>query len=169
MALSFVVEDGTGVSGATSYVALADADQYVENRPHHEHSAVWNAAADSSKHGALIAATAYLDAMYNFKGTKADGDNELSWPRMSAYDREGYAILETEIPTALKDACVELAMRAISEDLAPDLDQPIESAKVGPLAVAFDVNSRQYKDFRFVDKILRGLIYSSVSREVVRG
>ena len=64
MTITLVVEDGTGLADANSYIASADADTYWANRA----NAAWAALDDDAKAAALIQATQYLDARYSFKG-----------------------------------------------------------------------------------------------------
>lgn len=170
MALQFVVEDGSGVSGATSYVAEADADQYFENRPHHTLASIWSAASSAQKQGALVEATAWLDITYVWKGLKVDETYALDWPRSSVYDAEGYAIDIDEIPERLKQAACEAAVRILnSEDMAPDSDAPVDSVSLGPLSVDFLEGGTQSKKYTVVDRLLRGLIEAGGMRKVIRG
>jgi hypothetical protein len=170
MALVFIVEDGSGVEGATSYVALADAEQYFDNRPSHALIAYWTGT-DEAKHGALNQATAFLDTNYQWvQGYKLLSTNPLDWPRGNAYDSSGYAIGNDTIPPAVQDSVCELAIRVLSGiDLLADEEQTVDSAKIGPLDVAFQDGSSPTVKYPYVTKLLRGLIGSSSFRKVVRG
>ena len=66
----------------------------------------------------MIKATDYIDNVFRFIGVKYLNTQSLQWPRSSAYDPDGYII--TGIPTILKRACCEYALRASAAELAPD-------------------------------------------------
>lgn len=114
--MAFTVEDGSIVSGANSYLSVADADTYHSDRG----NADWAAATTGAKQSALIRATDYIEQKYSerFKGDYASDDQELSWPR--------YGLCEVEsdvIPKELKNAVAILALEALSDDLNPTLDR----------------------------------------------
>jgi len=90
MAISLVVEDGTGRSNANSYLSVEDADSYHANLTQ---SAAWESAALAAKQSALIAATQYLDCEYGglWRGVRAHEGQALAWPRSDAQDDDGYA------------------------------------------------------------------------------
>ena len=112
--MAFIVEDGTGLSTATSYGAVADADSYFTDRS----SAAWTALSAGAKQVALIKATDYMDNIFRFIGIKMLNTQALQWPRSAAYDPDGYII--EGVPVTLKKACYEYALRASAAELAPD-------------------------------------------------
>ncbi len=137
MAATFVVEDGTGLSNANSYLSVAEADTYHEN---HSGSSAWCSANQANKEKALRLATQYLDVQYcnRWKGYRANEGQALTWPRTYAYDDDGYSYDSNEIPQRLKNACAELALRVIQGDtLLDDISKPgtikSKSVKVGPI------------------------------------
>lgn len=112
--MAFIVEDGTGVAGATSYTTVEFADDYFAERG----GAVWAAIAeDSDKESFLIQATDYIELVYGrrFLGEMSDATQALSWPRT---DADPYA--EGAIPINLEKATAEYAIRAIAGPLLPD-------------------------------------------------
>ncbi len=154
--MALIVEDGTGLPNANSYVSVADADSYHVDRG----NAAWAAAASSDRETALIRATAYLEARYVWvSGFKALGgeDQSLSWPRYEAIDRDGYAIDVNVIPRPVVQSTCELALRALTGTLMADQERGVLSEGVGPLNVTYDPQSPQEKRFLFVDRLLQGL------------
>lgn len=147
--MALVTEDGTGLSNAESYVSLADATT--------RHAALGNAdwaaaASDTVREQALRRATAYMEGVYRsrWKGTKLLRDQALSWPRYGAIvDR--WAVESTIVPVEVANACADLALKALSEELSPDLERGVVREKVGPLEVEYDRNSPQSKRFRAAD------------------
>lgn len=104
--MSFVVEDGTSKVDATSYASVDFADLYFEDRG----NATWAAATDDAKEQALIRAADYMDSRFRFRGSKADEEQALEFPR-AGYD---------EVPVKVQRAACEYALRALSAPLQPD-------------------------------------------------
>lgn len=114
--MSFVVEDGTGIADANSYVAVAYANAYFLDRA----NTSWAAATNSAKEVALVKATDYIELRFRdrWKGNLAPEATTLSFPRQYLYDRRGELV--TGIPDDIKKAVTEYALRALSADLLPD-------------------------------------------------
>ena len=123
MAVTFVVETGTGLSNATSYVSEADADQIVE-----DYGLSWPGSITSDeKEQSLNVGTRYLDRKYDgaWKGYKGSNAQALAWPRNDVVDTDGWTIDSNVIPTQLKQATVEVAVYFADSGAAfPDLDNP---------------------------------------------
>ncbi len=164
--MSFVVEDGTGKTDATSYVSLADADAYWVDRG----NATWAAATNADKQIALISATEYLDARYMWSsGVKWSTGQALAWPRGGAYDRFGYGIDDDVVPEPVKAACCQLAVRALSDDLMDDQSQRLQQVKVdNAFEATFAPSSDPGTHYTIVDALLYGLVSSSATVDLVR-
>lgn len=148
--MALVVETGAGLSTAESYISVADADA--------RHTALGNTTwtgTDAVKEAALRRATAYMEQAYrqSWKGTRLYRDQALSWPRYGAVV-DGYDLNSNYVPTDIANACADLALRALSADLAPDLDRGIKREKVGPLETEFDTTSPQATRYRTADMAL---------------
>ena len=140
--MAFVVEDGTGLSNANSYIEVAYADSYFTDRS----IAAWSGD-NATKQSAIVRATDYIEARWadSFLGWREfpDTPQSLSFPRLGLYDREGYLI--SGIPDLLKRATAEYALRALTVTLLPDpvvsdaSGREIESAreKVGPIETEY--------------------------------
>ena len=102
--MALIVEDGTGLSTAESYISVADADTYIA--AYRGANATWDAAADATKEVAARQATKYLDGTNAWKGQKEFSTQALGWPRVYAYDETGTAY--DGIPTALEQATAEV-------------------------------------------------------------
>lgn|SRR5574343_469371 len=118
-----VVEDGSGVAGAESYVAVADADAYFAKRGS---PASWTGLSESVKEQYLREGTDYLEMMYDgrWKGCKVESDQALSWPRYNVHDSDGIVLDSAIIPQKLKNALCEAALQRTSGDLLPVLNTP---------------------------------------------
>lgn len=162
--MTMVVEDGTGKTDSNSYGAVADADTYFSDRG----ITAWTGAS-TLKEYALIKATDYIDTVFGsrFKGKKVDSDTQaLEFPRTPP--------CITGIPTVLKKACYEYALRALTSTLLPDPEMQSNGLRVvstvqiaGPLeehVTYSDTHSMQIlKPYPAADKLLRALLNSSGS------
>lgn len=118
--MGITTETGSGTtSGANSYAAIADADAYHSDRL----NTAWATATEAQKTAALINATAYLDGKYRNRwiGQRVTSLQPLEWPRYGVTVGVGYLVSTTTIPDEIKYATCELALRALSSPLAPDV------------------------------------------------
>ncbi len=114
--MTIVVEDGTIVSGANSYVTYAELVAYGLER------GITVTAVQADGEVFLFNAMDDLKGRC-WKGTRVDIDQELDFPRANIW-RDGFVLVHTEIPTELKNGEMSLALAAISITL-----QPAESAQ----------------------------------------
>lgn len=165
MAFAFTVEDGTGLEGANSYLAVADADDYHDGRG----NAAWAAADAAAKQAALVKATDYIDRRFGgrFVGQRLVDTQRLAWPREDAVTVWG---VEVEgIPRVVEEACAEYALRALAADLDPDPgNQPGAagniaslSESVGPLSTSTTYTHEGGARARYPnpDALLRAVVY----------
>ena len=164
--MSFVVEDGSGKSTATSYVTESYADAFFLDIGF----ADWGTKSSSDKQVLLIKATAYVDAFYSFKGKKTDQDNALQFPRIGATDSDDRSVPSDEIPTELKRAVCEVAKILDSTDLfSVQTKSVIEQRVEGAVSVKYDPNSPDHTRVIYVDFLLSGLVGSgSMNSELIR-
>lgn len=170
---SFVVEDGSGLSTANSYLSVANADTYHTNVTR---SSDWSGATAAVKQNALIVATQYLDIHYQgrWRGCKSSGTQALSWPRHSVEDDDGYWLDSSSLPQKLKDACAELALRVVlGDDLLGVATTPgavvSESVTVGPISESKTYLGGKPLGYEYpkLEALVRGLIEAGGS--VIRG
>lgn len=131
--MPLTVEDGTGVAGADAYASLAAVAAYWTARPHDALSTAWSNATDARREGAIREAAGFLDSVYGpfYRGRRASYAQGLLWPRNAGLDDEGAPIAVTDpngvalppLPPALISASAELAARALTARLAPDLER----------------------------------------------
>jgi len=157
--VALVVEDGTGLATAESYISVADADT---RRTNLGADATWTAATTAEKEEALRAATEYMEGSFrqSWKGTKLTRDQALSWPRYGA-TVDGYTVDSDVVPGEVANACADLALKSLGEDLTPDLERAVIREKVGPLETEYDRASPQAKRFRAVANMLAPFLKGS--------
>lgn len=157
--MALTVEDGTGLSGAESYISVTDADAYHAKRLNVE----WANLDNATKEALLIKATEYLDAKYGdrWQGSRKEATQALSWPREKVVV-DGADIDSDSVPVAIERACAELALKSheVSE-LAPDLGQKVTREKVDVIEVEYDPNSPQQVIYQKVELMISAYLVSS--------
>jgi hypothetical protein len=158
--MALVVEDGTGLSTAESYVSVADAATYASN-----HGLTFAASPEAAAEQALRRATQWLDATYGsqFPGTRTNGRSQaLQWPRTDATDVEGEEIASDEIPVEIINATIEAAIRELATPgtLTPDLKRggSIKRVKAGSVEVEYGAGATAMTLFTKIDAVLSSLI-----------
>lgn len=120
MTLVIIVEDGSGVANANSYISVTDADAYFGARLY---STAWTGAVTATKNIALVQAARTLDNYIQWYGIKSDPDFTMQWPRVDIYERQIVDGVETDIelvdmvPQCVIDAQCELAVWLLSNDV----------------------------------------------------
>jgi len=159
--MALVVENGTGLSNANSYVSIAEADAYfVDTDP------TWGLLTDPSKTTHLIKATRFIDGRYRtrFAGVRLRGRTQvLEWPRSGVQDIQGYPL--QGVPIEIKNATCESALRDIIGDLIPDVDRGgMERAvTVGPIKIEYEPGAPGSKTYEVIDNMLSGIMNVSAS------
>lgn len=136
---TLVKEDGSNVTGANTYVTVAEADQYFLDS---STGATWTAETDEDvKTAALLQATRLVDSMIRWNGARLYlGSQTLEWPRQYVRHPDGTYFLDPNvIPQFLKDAQCEMAKVLLSTDVtAASSEVGISSLKVDVIEIAFD-------------------------------
>lgn len=158
--MALVVEDGSGIPGANTYVSLNDAVAYASAR-----GLMFPASPAGPAEEALIRATAAIDATYRarFPGQRTNGRAQsLEWPRKYAGDAAGEPIADDEIPLEVINATIEAAIRELASpnSMLPDLERggQIKSLKAGSVAIEYGGNATARTSFTLIDGILAGLL-----------
>jgi hypothetical protein len=165
--MALIIETGSKVAGANSYVDVTFADTYHTTFG----NADWTGADNSSKEQALIIACQSLELLYGPKyiSTQLPGTQVLLWPRYPFYDRNGNVRLSAAIPVELKNAQAELAlMSLLGSAMFPEGNVALvvdsESVKVGDIATSTTysktakVDVATYEGFRKIDLLLWTLL-----------
>jgi hypothetical protein len=155
--MALIVEDGTGLSDANSYVSVAYADAYFLAR----NVTAW--ASLTNKEALLIQATDYMEAVYSesWKGTVLLDTQALSFPR----------IIDdaTVYPDRLLKAVCELALKANDRALLVDVEQRTIEEKIDVITVKYAEYSDQKTQYSMVYGLISPYLMSSgVSKKVVR-
>ena len=161
--MALVVESGSGLVNAESYASVAEADAYLAAfRP----STAWTAATTDAKEQRLRQATQWLDNKFSWKGRKYTKEQALDWPRSYVQDSEGFDLDVNVIPTDLKRATIEAAVRALAGELDPDFTAGRISSlseSVGPISrsVSYIGGQEETPSYSIIEKIVKDLTESS--------
>lgn len=152
MALTIVVEDGTGLANANSYISQADADLFFEG---HLYATDWIDAGQVKKDTALVHATRVLDEQWLWFGYKRVSTQALGWPRINVRDTDSplnsgttypswapspIYLPEDEVPNAIIKATALTALMLLQQDrVTGSIEQGVKSFELdGVMKVEFD-------------------------------
>jgi len=130
MAFSFVVEDGTGLPNATSYVSLEEANDILITNIH---NTAWDALDDTQKEYLLAWSTSLLDTKAEWDGYKTYSTSALRWPRKYVINRDNLCLPSDEIPLQLKQATAQYARYLVEQD------RTVEQETAGITEIVVDV------------------------------
>lgn len=138
--MALVVEDGTGLSTAESYISVADTDARMTALG----NTTWAPMTMAEKEQALRRATLNMIQNYRgrWKGTRVKSTQALDWPRFDVF-ADGFSIASNIVPQEIANACADLAFKAAAGDLSPDLTRGVVREKVGPIETEYDPASPQ--------------------------
>ena len=151
-----IVEDGTGLDDANSYISVADANTYIEGRLNAEK---WTAANADTKAQALIMATRSIDVNMEWAGYRVHQTQALDWPRLYVPDKRysfdhwtrnplapvgtyGPEYPSDEVPKRIAEATAELALELLKTDRAAEWDaMGVSGIGLGQGAISVDFTS----------------------------
>jgi hypothetical protein len=148
--MALTVENGTGLEEADSYISLAFFKQFCDDRGYD-----YSEKTDPEIEQKLRLATGYIDSQFRFKGNRAGGIQALEFPRLNLIDWSGITI--TGLPRRVKQACAELAFKALSTDLYQDQNRggKTKSESVGSLSVTYADDAPTGTVFQFAWNLLK--------------
>ena len=174
--MTLIVEDGTVVAGAESYVTVLEFKSYCDKR-----GISYATMTDPQIEQAARKAFDYLLWKYRllWKGYRKDATQVADWPRSFVYlepfvhgavGTYPFLVDENTIPKEVKNAQIELMVRAGSQDLMPDLERGQLKVTVGPVSIEYDKFSDEQVRFKAVDSLLRPYlrVSDSISTKVNR-
>lgn len=118
MALTLVVEDGTGKANANTFADQATALALLEAHPF---AATWTGVATGVKDQCLAEASAWLSRL-DWLGVPTTATQALAWPRAWVQRTDGYAIASNVVPTFVVQATARLAFWLSQQTASPYAD-----------------------------------------------
>lgn len=153
---TIIVEDGSIVTGANSFVDLAFANSYFESDLYaHE----WTLDGDERREKALKMAARYIYQNFKFDGELVEKDQPMYFPRTGVINPDtGDEYLETEIPLILKQAQCEMALFLLTNDVNALKSQgnAVKREKADVVEVEYFNDKSRYQSFS--DKALKLLL-----------
>jgi hypothetical protein len=155
--MALIVETGAGAANSESYISVANADA--------RQTALGNTAwtgDTAAKESALRNATIYMTGAYRSRwtGYRITASQALDWPRVGVC-ADYWSVASDIVPTEVANACADLAVKALTGELAPDLERGIVREKVGPLETEYDRYSPQAKRYPAIDRMLAPYLFGS--------
>ena len=154
--MALVIEDGSIVANANSYVTLVEARAYATAR------GVTLSVDDTVLEAQLIKAKDYIEFQAsNLKGTKVDESQPLQYPRENLYI-DGFEISVTTVPQQVKDLQSQLAVDLENGfDFFESSDENfITEETVGPLTTRYNgrysLGMQQPYTKGFLNALLKG-------------
>lgn len=154
--MALIVEDGTSVEDAESYISVEGADTYHTGRG----ANLWFELTVEEKEQALRRATEYMVGEYRDRwlGRRTSATQALDWPRTGVYLSDladQCRIPTTFVPRDVKAACASLALRAAAGELVEDTDQKIIEETIGPITTKWDPKSSTKRKYPQIDSMLK--------------
>jgi len=128
------------LKGTNSYVTLAEANTYFENRLN---VAAWTEASDLEKSQALVTATSVLNDE-KWIGTAISDSQSLAFPRTGTYfdPRLGHDVsLADSVPGRVIDATYELAYHLLNNEDVLDDTGTVTTVQVGQISLNIDTSA----------------------------
>ena len=156
--MAIVVEDGTGVTGANSYISVSTLESYASDR------GVTIAAVDTAaKEALLLISMDYIESLA-YKGMKLRRDNALVWPRAFVWV-DSWPVNTDDIPLLLRDGQAEAALAVDrSESQLADIDRKTKKEGLQPgMFIEYADNSNSVNIVRTINAKLHKLLISGIS------
>jgi hypothetical protein len=144
-----IVEDGTQVANANSYVSTGFLIKYAADR---------GVSLDKSPSVLLISAMDYVEYL-NYKGYRVSEEQALQFPRYEVPKDERYNYDSDEIPKELQEGLCEVAMAIdAGNDPLQDICRTTIKEKVGEIEVQYKESSASTTIVRKINNKLAKLL-----------
>lgn len=163
--MALIIEDGSIVEGANSYVSEAEADTYFEDM-----GTSWDGMTSAEKQRSLIKACKAMEQLFGelFISFPKDPNQRLLHPRLGTYDMFGRWRREDVVMQEVKDAQCELALMYFDdpESIYPEEDNTSSirqyNVQVGDISrsIAYggEVRASKFQGLRSVEQILKPIL-----------
>lgn len=157
--MALIVETGSGLSNADSYITLLAFQQFCDSRGYN-----YDAYDDEVQEQRLRIATSYIDTIFRYKGARSSVSQALEFPRVDCLDWSSLPV--TGVPLRVKQACAELAFKALTENLYLDQDRggKVTSESVGPISVTYAEDAPTGKVWQLAHNLLQPFVRDKTLR-----
>lgn len=148
--MALIVENGTRVPGANSYVSLADFKSWADARG-------ITYGSDATVEQQILRAMDYIEGL-NFVGFKETETQSLQWPRVNVVI-DGFGLDASTIPAELKVSVYEATKVEIDGDskIAP-VDRQVISETVDAISITYKDNAGTQRNTPALTSALRKLV-----------
>ena len=142
MALTLVLEDGSGLSNANAFATVAEITAILEENIY---ATAWPALTDAQRTAVAVRATRLIveDVAargWRWCGWPVNASQALPFPRSGMYDREGYSVASTIVPADIKRLTAEFCESLATVDTAAAANGPAEqSVTMGRTSVTYAI------------------------------
>lgn len=157
--MALIVETGGGLSNADSYITLLAFQQFCESRGYDI-----DVFDDEVQEQKLRTATTYIDTIFRYKGARASVSQALEFPRVDCLDWSSLPVIG--VPLRVRQACAELAFKALTESLYQDQDRggKVTSESVGPISVTYADDAPTGKVWQLAHNLLQPFVRDKTLR-----
>jgi len=159
--MALIVEDGSGVPGANSYVSLQYVSDYCSDMGYSD----WFTGDTSKQNSSILRGMKYIEC-FNYVGVKNQTVNDLEWTRDGAYDKNGLLIPYNVIPLKVKSAVCEASYIEFLNKgkLQPSIDRAgLKIEEYGDVKFEYFKTGKVTPSFSVISGLLVGLVKSSSS------
>jgi hypothetical protein len=155
-----ILEDGSGIPDANSFVTVAEVVSYCAAR------ALVFPSAQAAREAAIIEAGEYLqnEVRWSWRGTKQYYEQSMPFPRTSVTEYRGLPVPINSVPWRVKQAQMYLAYLASQDpgnlDKVLERGGKIKTKTVGPITTTFMDDA----PVEFVIQKVQGLLYPLLSQ-----
>jgi hypothetical protein len=183
--MTLIVETGSGVTGANTYISLDNFQVHCDDR-----NRDYSGYTDEQQEAALIMAGDYLNSL-PWKGVRTGLNNTMQWPRygtevggsswnqlqypsstwVGVLDADGWYLPIDAIPTQVIQAQCESAWLILTgKDMEPSLDRggQIIREKYDVIEFQYAPGAPPTTEFKAVSNRLVGLLKNNLTVEIVR-
>lgn len=135
--MTIIVEDGSNIPNANSYVTVAELDSFASLRGYTLPTT------ETDKEVLLIKGTDYTESFRaRYQGYKTYPDQSIQFPRNQVYI-DGYPVANNTIPQDLKNAQMQAAIETSLSggDIQPNTGKNIKKEKVDVIEVEYQDNN----------------------------
>ena len=150
--MALIVENGTGVANANTYVSVNDFVTWADAR-----GITYPAFPDIQ--AKILRAMDYIETL-SFVGQKNTETQPLQWPRAYVFI-DGYSVETNEIPAQLKIAVYEATKLDIEGDSKLSAsDRATSKEKIGDIEITYEPNASMKRTTPAMTRALRKLVRS---------
>lgn len=155
---TLIVEDGSVVTGANTYVSVADVDTYLAD--YGKTSDAWDSATADGKASAVLRASQIMRARYGgqWRGEKTEKTQPMQWPRKDVRDYDGDEYSNVVVPPEVRQCQMEISLLVIAGEavINDKVAKPpqIKRETVGPITTEFFEAAPGVDLFPWIDQLV---------------